>query len=471
MGCSDATIPDQRLSSVEVNHNSDTVVVRTVLTVEQNNELQRHLEKEVSSLLSDIFYVPLSNNNGNKVGSVSIELIDEDPSSHVAEGVDGMDGLTSKSHFDITGKAFSQSVQLTIGPLLEDLSFIYGAKIEVDDDVSSISQGSVIKTKNEISLESHSSAYLPLPDDLVESESADDGTTSVKYVSYDGLANWIHAHSSQRTRNNGHIAWILFIPSRDNTPLIIRDESSGGQGESIVLISHTVDGWETQNANPNGMCIVNLPTFSEYVGSNANKSPDMGQIHTHYKDTISQSLVYLAGYIRALHGLPSSASQMHVDHFTSSSSVKYHGDDGRGKLSYWELESIARSQYYSSLELVFSETDALMAVMHQHGSTLALPRGVAYKLNNATHLLRQSISLVERGFPTVYASSLLHGSLRYLESVQNDHQFMELPYFATDHYLAVFSPLVLPLLLPMVVGLIREVKRFRDLQKKGRPQL
>jgi hypothetical protein len=56
--------------------------------------------------------------------------------------------------------------------------------------------------------------------------------------------------------------------------------------------------------------------------------------------------------------------------------------------------------------------------------------------------------------------------LYHLEAVRVDHRLMELPYFAMDHYLAVFSPLVLPLLLPMISGLVREVKRFRKLRNK-----
>jgi len=450
MGCSSATIPDQQLSHVEVDRRSGIVIVRTVLTVEQKNEFQRHLEEDVSRILSSTFFGPLSN-NGYRVGSVSIKLIDENPSSHVADGADVVGGFTAKVHFDTIGKALSSSVQSTIGLLLEDLSFIYGGKIEVNDDVSAMTRGSVVKTKDAISLEVHSSAYLALPDDIVELES-DGENKSIKYVTSEGLANWMFPYSRQGMKSTGDVEWTLFIPSQDHTPLKVHDESIGGEGESIILSSPKLDGGRMNNAYPNGMSIVNLPSFTANV--------DLGQLYSSYRDEISQSLVYLVGYIRAIHGLPPSAVQMHAN----LSTVKY-GDDPE-KLSFWELESIARSHYYSSLELAFSETDVLMSLLHQHAGTLALPREVAYKLNNATHLLRQSISLVGKGFPTMYASSLLHGSLQHIQSVQNDHRFVELPYFAPDHYLAVFSPLVLPLLLPMMVGLIREVKRFRELQKR-----
>jgi hypothetical protein len=153
--------------------------------------------------------------------------------------------------------------------------------------------------------------------------------------------------------------------------------------------------------------------------------------------------------------------------FTTLNDADADGDGvGVQTLSFWELESIARSHYTFSLENALQQTDALFAVLHRHGRTIALPMDVAHKLNNATNLLRQSIALVEQGYPTIYATSLIHGALQRLESVQSDHRVYELPYFALDHYLAVFSPLVLPLLLPMLAGFIREVKRYRELRKK-----
>jgi len=446
MGCSSSSV------GIEVDRNSDIVVVRTVLTVERKNELQRHLEEDTSRLLLSTLFVPLSN-NGHRLESISIKLIDENPASHATEGVnDGDDnGITAKVHFDIIGKALSSSVQAKIGPLLEDLSFIYGGKIEVYGNASGMTEGSVVKTENAVSLAVHSTAYLPLSEDIVEL-GKDDETTSGKHVSSKGLADWIHTHSHQPTKNTGDVEWILFVPSQDNAPLTVRNKSNGGKGKSIILSSPQPDGGRMKNVYPNGMSIVDIPNFTGKVDL------DLSQILSSYTVDISHSLVYLIGYIRAMHGLPPSTG-------ADLSSVKYHGD-GREKLSFWELESIARKLYASSLETALFETDALMALLHQHAGTLALPTEVAHELNNATHLLRQSISLIEKGFPVVYATSLLHGSLQHLESVKNDHRFFELPYFAPDHYLAVFSPLVLPLLLPMIVGLVREVKRFRELRNK-----
>ena len=94
-----------------------------------------------------------------------------------------------------------------------------------------------------------------------------------------------------------------------------------------------------------------------------------------------------------------------------------------------------------------------------------MPEEVAQNLNKATSLLRKSISFANDGH-IIHAASALHGSRRFIEKASTNSRLMELPYFAPDHYLAVFSPLVLPLSIPMLAGLGREVKRYRELTTK-----
>jgi hypothetical protein len=127
------------------------------------------------------------------------------------------------------------------------------------------------------------------------------------------------------------------------------------------------------------------------------------------------------------------------------------------------MEAISRNHLNSTLEKVLYEIDALMALLCTHRG-LAFTDRLAHKLNNATHLLRHSISLIEQGYPTQYATSTLYGSLHHLESVTTDPDLMELQHFALDHYLAVFSPLILPLMMPLMIGLVREIKRYRKLK-------
>jgi hypothetical protein len=449
MGCTSVTIPHGQKGIVEVSRISGTILVRSKLIFTQIDELQSHLEEYISDeIVSNMLFSESSHGRRRgcrRLRSVSINLIDENPTSHISVE-EGFVNSIAKSRFDMIGQALSSSVQLTTRPILEQLSFIYGGKIKV----VGANNDMIIMSKGTIYLEAQASAsYASLPGDAVTLDTSDDQNQSelmTKFVSLNSLTEYAIAHSRQpvwdtNTDCRENIVWTLLVPSQDKFPLRVRAESKGDAGESIVL-SLPESSIGSNNVSPNGLSIVNLPKFSE---SNEMDNSDLDC-------KISASLAYLVGYLRAIHGLPP-----YVQHLNGQAIQD---------ISFWELESIARSNYYSTLEIAFHETDALFALLRQHGSSLALPEKVAYELNNATHLLRQSISLVEQGYPMMYASSLLHGSLDHLEVVRVDHRLMELPYFAMDHYLAVFSPLVLPLLLPMISGLVRELKRFRTLRNK-----
>ena len=458
LGCTGVTIPDEQMTSVEVPQGGDVIVVRSRLTVHQNDELRSHLEEFASREISSSIFFVSHRKGGCRLGSVSVDLVDENPASHIEQG----SGSTPKDRFDIVGGALSSSVRSTLGPLLEDLSFVYGGMIAVGyGEKIEFGNEIAITSKGAIGLEAHSSAYASLSGDIVKSDASDDHrSTLTNFVSSESLGDWALAHSHQPVKNadtdlvcTDDVTWTLFVPSQDNLPLRVHDESSGEDGESIILSSPESTGGRS-NVYPNGLTIVNLPKFSEYFDPNTDNFHLNRRAYQNYKDRISVSLVHLVSYLRAMHGL------------TTSLISKYADGQGSRTLSFWELESIARSHYYSSLEIAFNEIDTLFALLRQHGNSLALPEDVAHTLNNATRLLRQSLSLVEQGYPMIYATSLLHGSLRNLESVQIDHRILEVPYFASDHYLAVFSPLVLPLLLPMTSGLIREVKRFRKLRNE-----
>jgi len=474
MGCVH-TIPKDEKVTVELVE--DIILVR--VRVEHIRFLYDILEEIVDKVLANIFSSSISQSSslgGYKINTVSINLIDEDPSSYISEKTGNIiDNYTAKSHFDTIGKALSSSVTSTISPILEDLSFIYGGQIKVTggdgDDAPNLS----ISSKITIELDVHSSAYLPLPDKgWMYNDAEEDGQ---KLIWHDSMANWLNEHTSQPTNNDAtlpdNVQWTMVVPSTYHAPLAIM--SDGGESTEMMISPTTFDPSKSCGIYPNGLSIINPSSFREYLDDSNNKlrtetlQPNsilLDDVYQGYKNNTKRSLGYLVSAIRGIHGLPPSPCDDPDECCECESKIDCVPQFKSEPFSFWELESIARSHYSTTLETVLNELDSLHAVLYQHGSTLAFPEELAYKLNNATHLLRQSIELTGEGYPTIYTTSLLYGSLRHIESVQSDYQFHELPYFAIDHYLAVFSPLVLPLMLPMIAGLIREVKRFKEHKKK-----
>ncbi|KAK1747562.1 hypothetical protein QTG54_001525 [Skeletonema marinoi] len=436
-------LTDCTKTSVDV-PDSDAIVIRTTHTDNDVNGLEQYLQAEIAPILLKIVYQASTQKQMQmqRLERVFVQLIDEDPTSH-------REGGDAKVHFDLLSRALSTSLQSTISPMIHDLSFIYGGNVELFDDA--------IFWKGAIDLSSAPSAYLPLPNNAIEIDRGDAvdreqgavnsedeaesveneeyKSVSTKFVTTVQMSKFIQSHSS----SNEGLEWVLFLPSRDHSPLTLRDSKSGDNGQSIVL----------SGSKPAGVSLVQMDD-DKYINS------------------LSHSLNYLAGYIRELNGLQSKTVMEAYDELSSTTTpVNYIGRSAQSlSISFWELESIAQRHWYAVLQQVLHEIDAVMSLLHKHGSTLALPEHVAKKINTATNLLRKSISFVEEGLPVMYATSALYGALATIESVQADAELFELPYFAPDHYLAVFSPLVLPLVMPMIFGLIREVKRYKELKRK-----
>jgi len=436
-------LTDCTKTSVDV-PDSDAIVIRTTHTDNDVNGLEQYLQAEIAPILLKIVYQASTQKQMQmqRLERVFVQLIDEDPTSH-------REGGDAKVHFDLLSRALSTSLQSTISPMIHDLSFIYGGNVELFDDA--------IFWKGAIDLSSAPSAYLPLPNNAIEIDRGDaaDGeqgavkaedeaesveneeykSVSTKFVTTEQMSKFIQSHSS----SNDGLEWVLFLPSRDHSPLTLRDNKSGDNGQSIVL----------SGSKPAGVSLVQMDDVK-------------------YINSLSHSLNYLAGYIRELNGLQSKTVMEAYDELSSTTTpVNYIGRSAqRLSISFWELESIAQRHWYAVLQQVLHEIDAVMSLLHEHGSTLALPEHVAKKINTATNLLRKSISFVEEGLPVMHATSTLYGALTTIESAQADADLFELPYFAPDHYLAVFSPLVLPLVMPMIFGLIREVKRYKELKRK-----
>lgn len=435
-------------ASVDVLH-SDAIVIRATHTDNDIHGLKQYLQAEIAPVLLKIAYpATTAQKEIHRIERIFVQLIDEDPSSH-GEG-------ESNVHFDLLSKALSLSLQSTISPMMNDLSFVYGGHVELLDDT--------IFWKDAIDVSSAPYAYLSLPNDVIEVEvgreavneqeveteakSVETGvnkSASKKFVTTEQMSKFIQRHSSP----NEGVEWFLFSPSKDHSPLAMRDSKSGDAGHSIILSGSK----PTAGSKPTGVSLVQIDDDDKYINS------------------LSNALIYLAGYIRELNGLQSQFAMEACATYSSSITPVncIVGSKQQQSMSFWELESIAQRHWYSVLQQVLHEIDAVMSLLHEHGSTLALPEHVAMKVNTATHLLRESIAFVEIGFPAVYATSVLYGALTTIESVQADADLFELSYFAPDHYLAVFSPLVLPLVMPMIFGLIKEVKRYKDLTKMKQP--
>ena len=423
----------------EILEGSETILVKTDIAASDSDHILQFLSDEIAPVLAEI--LSLTAAPSYRLGSVEILLIDEEPTSHVT----GRD--EARTRVETLGKLLSSTSKRMLGQALDDLSFLYSGGVYIDEnDAYRISTD---PNGPSVGLASLATAYLPLLDEMISTLNEDE---NLNYISSINMARLIHDHTSQRVFDKHDaetIEWVLFIPSSDHSPMMIGNAEDGELGTSIVLSHLTTNGVQS-DINPNGVSLLNV---------DAEISSSKSESSSEYEDEMSRNLSHLVSFIRMKHGLPDRAGSR-----TLNSGVLVRNEIVDA-ISYWELEAIARAQYPTTLEQTLVEVDALASLLYRHSRTLSVPEEVAQNLNKATSLLRKSISFANDGYIS-HATSALHGSRRFIEKASTNSRLMELPYFAPDHYLAVFSPLVLPLTIPMLAGFVREVKRYRELTMK-----
>jgi hypothetical protein len=102
-------------------------------------------------------------------------------------------------------------------------------------------------------------------------------------------------------------------------------------------------------------------------------------------------------------------------------------------------------------------------ILQKSSSKVAITNEVAQRWSKSMELVDLGLQHAMKG-DYVSALESLDESLAESQSLLTDPSLMEPLDFSYDHYLAILAPLLFPLLLPFLAGLIREVKRYRKLR-------
>ena len=123
----------------------------------------------------------------------------------------------------------------------------------------------------------------------------------------------------------------------------------------------------------------------------------------------------------------------------------------------------------SALDLYFRASSTLgsLARLAQHLSNIPIPKHVANLVDDTITSLRHSAQSFR---DSEWDSALEHSTKAFEQSEKAffDKAMVGQVYFPDEHKVAVYLPLLGPIGVPLVVGLIRELKRFIT-RRKGRP--
>eukprot|EP00956_Cyclotella_meneghiniana_P006649 scaffold8818_cov73-Cyclotella_meneghiniana.AAC.17 len=234
LGCS---ISDDKDMTIEISRDAPVFVVRTMYaswTDEVQNKLALVLENDIAPIIAhEMTQNSVTVPYHQKMTSLSLELIDEDPFSR-----SGNDKYRGKAVFEALGQAFASSVKMLIQPLLKDLSFLYGGEVFVDNytkndtgDLTNI----VMREQDSIKLSTTVSAYLSIPDEMIEINPKEEDASFRNYISTKKIANWAATRINKHSAKDTDVQWTLFVPSQDHSPLMIHDEFAKGEGASITF--------------------------------------------------------------------------------------------------------------------------------------------------------------------------------------------------------------------------------------------
>lgn len=104
-------------------------------------------------------------------------------------------------------------------------------------------------------------------------------------------------------------------------------------------------------------------------------------------------------------------------------------------------------------------------ILQKSSRKVAITEEVAQRWKHSMKLVNLGLNYAKQGD---YVSAVEHmeQSLADSHSLQTCPALMEPLDFSLEHYMAIFAPLLFPLLLPFLTGLIRETKRYRKLVKR-----
>ncbi|GMH86939.1 hypothetical protein TrST_g4848 [Triparma strigata] len=192
--------------------------------------------------------------------------------------------------------------------------------------------------------------------------------------------------------------------------------------------------------------------------------PEEGSVHISSSNNASQSLDSAAEtFANAMLSLfdfpaPLPPTTIIADGIDYTDRVNIESERG-GEL---EKDGVARRLLGERWDYVVSKIARLRTIADDNQGMSILPN-VADKVHASVDLLNLAKSSAARG-NVRDAVSHLNSALRKIEHAEADPTMVSLLYFPDEHKLAVLLPLWAPLALPMIVGLVREVKRYRQLR-------
>jgi hypothetical protein len=267
------------------------------------------------------------------------------------------------------------------------------------------------------------------------------------YYTVDDLRGFLSAndHGIFALRPGIDLQFMLFCPSPDRSPLLFRDRN--GQ-ESTAF---EVPGF-------GGVAVLNIDR-----ASNASEGPPV--LHT---VTAQEARVAFGSYLmqlRRILGLEKVVTAP-MEHELPLSGVRVRRLPSRADgFATWEIDSLLRvwlQRHWRKAIKSLSSISRLVVELPQ----MEVGLQVASDVSGAVDALRESSILNRESERMSTETSFLQArrALTLSERAYEDPSMVPMLWFPQEHLLAVYAPLIAPLVLPFAIGVMKEYRRFKEKQ-------
>lgn len=260
-----------------------------------------------------------------------------------------------------------------------------------------------------------------------------------------------------------HLDYVAFIPSPNISPLFFlnKEVPKRKHGSRKVNIKNTGKSYYIKDIG--GISIMNLYNSSEHTISYTDlKEESVMEIIT---NEVEHAVSSFASQIRHEIGLsfipPHQQQQQQQINEHPSVNINYIFNENGA--TEWEIEKMVRYWLPIKFRLVLENAKNLLILLEEK-SGLEIDEKLHETILDIIDLLIDAQSHLQTNNSPSQALEKINKAEQLTHAAAYKSSMMEHFHFPFEHLMAVFSPFLLPMSLPILIGIIKEWKRFKKLK-------
>ena len=262
-----------------------------------------------------------------------------------------------------------------------------------------------------------------------------ENTTSFYYITQSQLShviNPIEAKLGSQLSSNPTLNFAVYVTERHRTPLYIKKTDNTFSQTNSFLVPR----W-------GAMLLYNIEGVTNMQGT------------VHHKVEMQRVFESFLEHFRTLVGLPSFASY-------SVQNVMFDLPNSDG-ITDWELDNLMRFRSLENTASSIHTLDSLLKLLNQI-KNMVINDEIAKDVYTAVNALQEAKKFSEAGNLSDFIKSSKQAFIAS-EKAFFDPTLLELLYFPEDQKFAIYIPLFLPVGLPLLISIIKLLKRYAEKRK------